>query len=380
MGPRSTGSWQVEGKDGVIAVKSDGVKTIETPRVDANGNPVLDNEGNPIIDVTYDDSTVGTYAFDELPAAYTSAGGVHYLASYRVELGEFNQEDTRGDAASASDDEQWLLTRYHEGESADTDSDANGGADASAVKPGAGGGVAFTAQDTVTTLSGAEKDGVRAHSGHIIVAGASNDTSCSNVDPNTTAIDLQASKVTIPVSDVLNVAAPAQGADADLLVSREEYVTYDWLTYRQTVDENGDVVLDEDGEPLQVIHGGDAGEVKPPTQSITGVVWNDADNDGMRGTKGADGAWTGLAEGEELLPGVQLTLERYYQVVGDPQATWTYDPTWAVNDGAYQADPTVGLLGDTHSGATPAPAPAPDDADDPDAPATREGEGLELIL
>ena len=103
-------------------------------------------------------------------------------------------------------------------------------------------------------------------------------------------------------------------------------------------------------------------------------MWNDADNDGMRGTKGADGAWTGLAEGEELLPGVQLTLERYYQVVGDPQATWTYDPTWAVNDGAYQADPTVGLLGDNHYGATPAPVPAPDDADNPDAPATREGE------
>ena len=368
--PRSTDGWNVLDGDG----NATGVIAVKTGDVRRYTDEVTGDDGTVTEEVREDDSKLGVYTFDNLPAAYTAPDGGHYLASYRVEVGErlFTSEDD----ATTADDEQWLLTRYHktaaDGEDAtERDSDAEGGL-------GKNGGIAITAQDTVLTLDGNDHDGVRAHSGHIVLADTADNVKHSNIDPDTLARDLQASKVTIPLADVVSKtiegdesAASHTTADGtEVLVPTDRYITYDWLGCRPLRDENGDVVVDEGTRrPLPaVVPGGDAGEIKPPTQKITGVVFNDADNDGMNGTVAAGETDTVV---DHPVKGVQLTLERYYTLAESNDAEdaavaaggWHADPTWSsdASTKAYKADRTRGLAGDNHYGAWEAPEEGEDD-------------------
>ena len=334
-----------------------------------------------------DESTKGVYTFDNLPAAYTSEDGSHYLASYRVEVGELNYTST--DETTLADDEAWLLTRFHkplaqevEGDPlAGTKLDSDADSDVETVLDG----IAVTAQDSVVTLDGATHDGTRAHSGHIILAERAGNTKYSNIDKTTTAIDLQASKVTIPVSDVVEKTVGGAGVpEGDMLVAKDRYVTYDWLTYktkkelREVTDPDTGEVTKElvevtdpvTGDPVKEVPGGDAGEIQPPTQKITGVVFNDADNDGMNGTLTVGEGDTAV---DHPVEGIQLTLERSFALAESLDAAdasvvaggWTVDPTWATEDAyaAYAADPTVGLAGDdTYGAVVPAGVAASDTA------------------
>ena len=129
--------------------------------------------------------------------------------------------------------------------------------------------------------------------------------------------------MTVPLADVVNkTIAGTPGDDAyvmadgtKVLVPTDRYLTYDWLTYRTLKNDDGTDVIDPaTGLPKKMVRGGDAGEIKPPTQKITGVVFNDADNDGINGTVNA-------GEGDEAadapVKGAQLTLERFYTLAED---------------------------------------------------------------
>ena len=117
----------------------------------------MDDEGNPVTttETFLDPNLVGSYAFDELPSAYTSVEGNHYLAAYRVEMAQGYYEDF--DTVEVTDDERWLQTRYHKstktGIAADDDSDANSGDANSAAKTVTAGAMAFTAQDEAVSVA-----------------------------------------------------------------------------------------------------------------------------------------------------------------------------------------------------------------------------------
>lgn len=397
VGPRTEGAWQVREKQGVIAVKTAGTTAVPVTEEVQDGNggiinqPVTDPEtGEPLY--TYDESTNGIYNFNELPSAFTAPNGSHFLASYRVELGVLKQQEanvTLNDEAQAAegtslplvqiDDENaplfagsqqdnttWNLTDYHapawrsgtpvaagEGEeqskplnSADVDSDA------SSAK-GVAGGYSFTALETVVTVKGESVTGLRAHSGHIILAGVAADNTGSATDPDLDDNNIQVSKVTVALEDVLNPNPTAQ--DNAPGIPEGQLVTYDWLDYRPLLDENGNEQKDENGDILRGAQGGDAGEMHLMRPTITGQVWMDDNNDGLNQSRGEGATEAGVA-------GMQLTLERYYTAAN--QATWNdetdsweapaassdgwhLDPTWASDEdyAAYAADVTRGLPG-----------------------------------
>ncbi|MEE0705965.1 MAG: PASTA domain-containing protein, partial [Adlercreutzia sp.] len=369
--PRSAGSYQVLGVPGVIAVKSSDMTYEPVQDTDENGNPLTDRYGNPVyktdeegnvITEVVDESTLGEYSFDNLPAAYTGEKGEKYLASYRVELGYTRMAE--GDESSTADDEKWLLTRYHEpvrnadGSATDQDTSAIDSDAESTI--GAGSGLAFTATDEVTAMDGKQHTGLRAHTGHIVVADIATDTDGAYVDQRTNALNVQRSKVTVPVSDIIE-GTWTEGATEHtefLKVNETNYVTYDWLTYRPKLDDEGNVVVDETtNKPVSEVHGGDVGEVQPPVQKITGRVFNDVDNDGINGTMAAGDTDTVV---DEPVAGVQLTLERHFTLAEPASAdeaavaagTWQVDPTWTTEEAAaaYAEDPTVGLPGDNTYG------------------------------
>ena len=77
-------------------------------------------------------------------------------------------------------------------------------------------------------------------------------------------------------------------------------------------------------------------------QQLTGLVFNDTDNDGLRTSAATDPA----------MENIQVSLERYYMVLGETGATWQRDPLWASADeyAAYEADPSTGLGFDAAAG------------------------------
>ncbi len=390
--PRTTGAWQVEGEQGVIAVlTSDGTVERTVEGVDADGNPTFTTE-------TYvDESLVGTYRFDQLPAAFSSQDGNHYLASYRVEMGDGFYDDF--DTDTVTDDEQWLISRYHktakEGYEASDDSDLNAGnAQEAAPKAVSAGAMAFTAQDEVVSVSqiaafrteylkwraecakiqseyeeahakweedpsafdaepvlgemppeptsSVTQKGVRAHSGHIILAREAVDETGAPTNAETNDLNRNDARVTVPLADVITENALADGTASAANV-RDVLVTYDYLTPRTRTE----LAQDENGQlketQVQKVHGGDAGEIRPSVQQISGIVFNDTDNDGLRTSDDTD----------PLMEGIQVSLERYYMVVGEEEAGWQADPLWATDDeyAAYEADPSTGLGFDSTTGA-----------------------------
>lgn len=86
----------------------------------------------------------------------------------------------------------------------------------------------------------------------------------------------------------------------------------------------------------KVVQGGDMGMVRPALQSISGVLWNDANNNGIQDvTFDENGNVVGE---EEILDGYEVTLERYYF----DGANWVPDTTqWAADNTASVAVTTT---------------------------------------
>ena len=121
-------------------------------------------------------------------------------------LVEVDDENSPLLPSSLQDNTTWNLTDYHAPvwragstifDSASVDSDL------SSAK-GVAGGYAFTAMDTVVTVGGSTATGLRAHSGHIILAGVAADASGSATDPDLNKNNVQVSKVTVALADVLD--------------------------------------------------------------------------------------------------------------------------------------------------------------------------------
>ena len=85
--------------------------------------------------------------------------------------------------------------------------------------------------------------------------------------------------------------------------------SYDWLTVDRTG--NGNAL-----EALVTTAGGNVGVVTPTLKRITGLVWEDANNNGLQ-DKLENGQF------ERAQDGYQVTLERYYSVGGS--GTWVKD-------------------------------------------------------
>ena len=134
--------------------------------------------------------------------------------------------------------------------------------------------------------------------------------------------------------------------------------TYDWILDPET--ETVAVPGEVEGTTVDVtrakpVQAGDVGEVQAPRQTISGLIWNDEDNDGLYDGPVADDPATPADEtfaGEKLESGRKVVLERYtitatqqadgsFKVADD--AAWTRDAAWADNWDAYDKDPTVGL-------------------------------------
>lgn len=297
--PRSAGAWNVlddaGNATGIIATKTADTRRWMEDVLDPVTKDVIGEQ-----EMT-DESTKGVYTFDNLPAAYTSEDGSHYLASYRVEVGELNYTST--DETTLADDEAWLLTRFHKPAGpggggrplAGTKLDSDADSDVETVLDG----IAVTAQDSVVTLDGATHDGTPAptpatsswpsarqhqvqqyrqdHDGHR-PAGLQGDHPVSDV------VEKTIEGTGTPEGDLSSrrtATSPTTGSPtrprrscARLKIPTPARLPRSW--WRSPIP--------SPASRSRKCPGGDAGEIQPPTQKITGVVFNDADNDGMNGT------------------------------------------------------------------------------------------------
>ena len=261
----------------------------------------------------------GTYYFDNLPTAYVSEDDQHYLAAYRLELADVeHKENTDGS------DNQWLLTRYHTDETTDRELDSDA---ADVTAKGIAGGM---------VIGGSFEEGgiqTRANDGQVILA----------------------QERVLPAGAITNadgcVSLPA-GQAMDTLGGR----VYDWTKAARGTDVFGNA-------DVATVRGGDVGETQAPIQKITGQLWFDDSNDGIRDAS------------EDLAAGLDVTLERYYTLAtlnADGTFTlpadvqWLRDDEWNAADGAkstwasaaqweaYDKDPAVGLGDDNPAGSASA--------------------------
>ena len=222
----------------------------------------------------------GGYCFDNLPAAYTDADGAQYLAAYRVHL-YATHVDEKG-TPDTSDDNHWLITRSHIGDDRTVDSDVLERSTLGVI-------------DRVAASGGDRGDGSRVSDGLIILAGETDKP--ARVD--------QGSHVRVPAA----------------YVQSGQPTTYDWLTLRQVgEDVTVETIAGEAGaETTRVVfRGGDAGQLPAPEGAIEGIIWNDANSNGLQDAN------------ESGVPSIHALKVRLDRFVPDASAAdgWTPDATW----------------------------------------------------
>ncbi len=266
---------------------------------------VLTGDGTGTDATTQDGTNLGVYTFDKVPSAVrrgtahtpTSAEDLdtanlgaatlgtlyddsYLLASYQVEIDGFT---------SGSTDGARMLTRYHEG--VPTDDPENDSDVASADRTGAAGGRVVSNQATIAGVTGTRVGGAYAATNagagaRIVVA--------SEGKLGTTHLADDADYRSVPMNQLLD-----EGTGT---------VAFDWLTV--------------DGTPLA---GGSVGTVEPTKQSIRGILWNDANNNGLMDDRNDSDAAYGA------LDGYRVDLERYWYDPTDPAANaegWVLDTTF----------------------------------------------------
>ena len=361
-------------RDGQVqyVINGDGDRTVTT------GPLGLDYQGNVV-----DDLDPGTYAFYNLPTSWVGCGDevhkeielapryvgkedaaddgttllgadeardypaglapmygdTYSLASYEVEVDGLAHDGSDVEANGTS----WMLTRYHAGNADEVESNvastdrfgvvnfAKYEGDGKAVRLGR----TVTDRTVIAAEGGLEIAGTRTsvgdvdgedHGGRIVVASEG-----VAEGENKTKLENASDFARVSTEQLVRPDAPLYGVAA-----------YDWLTVdMETVvvdsvpDGNGGTW--EHKVPLpKVVQGGDMGMVRPALQSISGVLWNDANNNGIQDvTFDENGNVVGE---EEILDGYEVTLERYYF----DGANWVPDTTqWAADNTASVAVTTT---------------------------------------
>ena len=361
-------------RDGQVqkVVNGDGDRTVTT------GPLGLDYQGNVV-----DDLDPGTYAFYNLPTSWVGCGDevhkeielapryvgkadaadagttlvnadkatdypagsapmygdTYSLASYEVEVDGLAHDGSDVEANGTS----WMLTRYHAGKADEVESDVAStdrfGVVNFAKYEGDGKTVRLGRTVTDRTVIAAEGDleiaGTRTsvgdvdgeeHGGRIVVASEG-----VTEGENKTKLAHASDFARVSTEQLVRPDAPLYGVAA-----------YDWLTVdMETVvvdsipDGNGGAW--EHKVPLpKVVQGGDMGMVHPTLQSISGVLWNDENNNGIQDVTFDENG--NVVEEEEALDGYEVTLERYYF----DGANWVPDTTkWAAGNTASAAVTTT---------------------------------------
>ncbi|MEE0706285.1 MAG: PASTA domain-containing protein, partial [Adlercreutzia sp.] len=259
---------------------------------------VLTDDGR----VAVQTKTDGVYRFENLPSAYVGEDGKLYLASYRVTLEGLYVDEVTDEATGAVVSKiPWMMTRYHATQAVGSDSDVADnqlGTEASYNLIGR----EPSAED--------ELPGVRALSGHIVLAAP---------------VDAQ-----VPVA---GQTAQVPLAAADIFENAAGEAVYDMMLAKQE----------------GAYDGGDAGELPVPTRSVEGLVWRDADYDGLQDTTSKETVTdkdgkplTKLVE--EGLEDQTITLEQWYF---DPDAVNDEAPAFLTDDFDYA---TLNLSGKIDAG------------------------------
>ncbi len=233
--------------------------------------------------VTVRTNADGLYRFQNLPTAYVNESGELFLASYRLTLDGLEQQEVEQGGTVVSR-VPWLMTRYHAGAAVAVDSDIDDALDGTLDS--------YSLLGREGAFEAAVPAGVRAHEGQIILAAPKADGIVAVADKTTL--------VSLPIAEVVE-ATVGEGdtAPAEAL--------YDIMRARKQADEAYD--------------GGDAGQLPVPTRSLTGLVWRDADYDGLQNTEDfedievvADDGTTSTVHKlvEEGLADQAITLEQWY--------------------------------------------------------------------
>ena len=191
-------------------------------------------------------------------------------ASYRVVLGGLHKQEVADASGTVTSAVPWMMTRTHAGSDYEADSDVRDNLSGIEER------YHLVGRDAIS----ADLDGVRGLEGQVILAA-----------PRDAAV---------PAGDQTVQQAVSAG---EVIENAEDSVIYDMLSARKPADEAYD--------------GGDAGQLPVPTRSLEGLVWRDANYDGLQDTKTTeqitlpDGtAATKLVE-EGLVDQV-ITLEQWY--------------------------------------------------------------------
>ena len=266
-------------------------------------------------------------------------GDTYSLASYEVEVDGLAHDGSDVEANGTS----WMLTRYHAGKADEVESDvastdrfgvvnfAKYEGDGKTVRLGR----TVTDRTVIAAEGGLEIAGTRTsvgdvdgeeHGGRIVVASEG-----VTEGENKTKLAHASDFARVSTEQLVRPDAPLYGVAA-----------YDWLTVdMETVvvdsipDGNGGAW--EHKVPLpKVVQGGDMGMVHPTLQSISGVLWNDENNNGIQDVTFDENG--NVVEEEEALDGYEVTLERYYF----DGANWVPDTTkWAAGNTASAAVTTT---------------------------------------
>lgn len=266
-------------------------------------------------------------------------GDTYSLASYEVEVDGLAHDGSDVEANGTS----WMLTRYHAGNADEVESDAAStdrfGVVNFAKYEGDGKtvrlGRTVTDRTVIAAEGGLEIAGTRTsvgdvdgeeHGGRIVVASEG-----VAEGENKTKLAHASDFARVSTEQLVRPDAPLYGVAA-----------YDWLTVdMETVvvdsipDGNGGAW--EHKVPLpKVVQGGDMGMVHPTLQSISGVLWNDENNNGIQDVTFDENG--NVVEEEEALDGYEVSLERYYF----DGANWVPDTTqWAAGNTASVAVTTT---------------------------------------
>jgi len=242
------------------------------------------------------EGTEGQWLAGQLPTAYVDDHDNYYLAGYKAELASLYGEHSN---AIDDSDNQWMLTRYHENNGA-TVADVNG--------------TATVLGDSDVALENFD-DATTGIAGGMVIANRVG-TATTGVASNGTALDGSAQERTARNHEGLTilahqVALPAEPADdaSDEEVAAYESAkrafeanpdahitlpagagqgqgeeTYDWILENviETEEVEGETVINSYAYPLTAAEAGDVGQVEAPRPSISGVIWDDLDNDGIR--------------------------------------------------------------------------------------------------
>ena len=212
----------------------------------------------------------------------------YFLAAYRVQLVKTNDTDVT-DVDGTVRTDHWLLTRYQAGHDDAATAEANKALNSDIVDEQELG--TSWAQDN--TLS--------------IVA---QNPAATQTDGSGSAVSHRQLEGQIVLAQIITPEVETNSGvnvvDADNTFDGSDSIRYDWMAIEGEVP----------GVQKQFT-GGDVGQIKPTLQTISGILWDDQDNDGVR-----DAA-------EPLRAGVKVSLERYYTVLDDANATWVWDSAWA---------------------------------------------------